>query len=267
MSIIDKSDDDIKIHYKFNGYLKEFNSAYQNIKIVNTNEFGTTLFLDDSLQSTEKDEYIYHEAMAHSLLSNIPNAKPKHVLILGGSEGYLAREILKWPNIYRIDQVDWDEDLVNHYKSLGNYPDMRVQVYHKDALEFLQVSLDNYDAIFVDLIDPCEESLGFFKELLQLSLLHLSKDGGIIANVGSVSPLKKGCADNLAGWLKDKITNRKALCIHVPSFMQAWCLLMGSKSLEITDYLPETRFFDADTVSCISRWSKDYSEELRFFNV
>jgi spermidine synthase len=264
MSIVDNSDNNIKIHYKFNGYLKEFNSAYQNIKIVNTNEFGTTLFLDDSLQSTEKDEYIYHEAMAHSLLSRISNVS--RVLILGGSEGYLSREILKWPNICRIDQVDWDEDLVNYYRRIGNYIDNRVQVYHEDALEFLQVSLEKYDAIFVDLIDPTYESLDFFKQLLVLALSHLSEGGGIIANVGSVSPLKKGCADELAGWLKDKILNRKALCIHVPSFMQSWCLLMGSNSLKESSYLPETRFFDQDTVSCISRWSKDYSEELRFFN-
>ena len=265
MSIIDETDNDIKIHYKFNGYLKEFNSAYQNIKIVNTNEFGPSLFLDDSLQSTEKDEYIYHEAMAHSLLSRIPEAS--RVLILGGSEGYLAREILKWPHICRIDQVDWDEDLVNHYRLLGNYTDMRVQVYYEDALEFLRNSLEKYDAIFVDLIDPSYESLDFFKELILLAISHISENGGIIANVGSVSPLKKSCADNLAGWLRDKISNRKALCIHVPSFMQVWCLLMGSKSLETTDFLPETRFFDADTVSCISRWSKDYSQELRFFHV
>ena len=264
MAVIDKSDNNIQIYFKTNGYLKEFNSAYQNIKIVNTNEFGNTLFLDDSLQSTEKDEYIYHEAMAHSLLSNIPSAS--RVLILGGSEGYLAREILKWPNICRIDQVDWDEDLVNHYVSLGNYSDMRIQVYHEDALIFLRNNLETYDAIFVDLIDPCEESLGFFKDLLLLALSSLSSGGGIIANVGSVSPLKKGCADKLAEWLKDKIMNRKALCIHVPSFMQAWCLLMGSKSLEETSYLPQTRFFDQDTVLSISRWSKDYSEELRFFN-
>ena len=265
MAVIDNSDNNIKIHYKYNGYLKEFNSAYQNIKIVNTNEFGTTLFLDDSLQSTEKDEYIYHEVMAHSLLSRIPNAKPKRVLILGGSEGYLTREILKWPSIYRIDQVDWDEDLVNHYKLLGNYSDMRVQIYHKDALEFLQCNSEKYDAIFVDLLDPSYDSLGFFKELLLSAISHISKDGGIIVNVGSVSPLKKACADDLAIWLKDKIPNRKALCIHVPSFMQPWCFLMGSISLEISEFLPETRFFEQDTVSHISRWSKDYSKELRLF--
>jgi spermidine synthase len=263
MAVIDNSDNDIKIHYMYNGYLKEFNSAYQNIKIVNTNEFGTTLFLDDSLQSTEKDEYIYHEAMAHSLLSNIPNKS--HVLILGGSEGYLAREILKWPSICRIDQVDWDEDLVNYYRLIGNYNDNRVQIYHEDALIFLRCNLEKYDAIFVDLIDPSYETLGFFKELLLLALSRLTKEGGIIANVGSVSPLKKSCADDLAIWLKDKISNRKALCIHVPSFMQAWCLLMGSNSSKTTEFLPKTRFFEQDTVSCISKWSKDYSEELRLF--
>lgn len=260
MSVIDHSEDTVKIHYKFNGYLKEFNSARQNIKIVNT-EFGQSLFLDDSLQSTEKDEYIYHETIVHSLLSRI-NAE--HILILGGSEGYLGREVLKWP-VKSIDQVDWDEDLVNFYKSNGLYDDPRINVFHEDALEFLSNNTKKYDAIFIDLIDPEEDTLDFFKDILKMCLCHLSSYGGIIANVGSVSPIKRSCADELASWLKDKIENRRALCIHVPSFMQPWCFLMGSGSV-IEKELPETKFFDKDTVSYLSKWSKDYSSDLRLFS-
>jgi len=262
MSVIDYSDKDIKIEYKLNGFFKEFNSSYQNIKIVNTNKFGPSLFLDDCLQSTQKDEYIYHETMVHSLLSRV---SAKNILILGGSEGYLAREIVKWPNISRIDQVDWDEDLVNYYRSIGNYLYSNVNIYHEDAVNFLKNTNIEYDAIFVDLLDPSVDTLDFFKELLLLVLGRLSEHGGFIVNVGSVSPLERGCADDLASWLKDKIFNKRAMCVHVPSFMESWCFLMGSKSLTETGFLPETRFFDKDTLSCISRWSKDYSEDLRLF--
>ena len=264
MSVIDNTDDYIKIEYTYRGSAIDFNSNRQNIKIVNTDEFGLALFLDGSLQSTEKDEYIYHETIVHGLLSRNPSAE--RVLILGGSEGFLAREIMKWPNICAVDQVDWDEELVNIYKEKNNvYQDMRLKVYHEDALLFLKNNVEKYDAIFVDLIDPVPETMDFFKELLELALCHLSKKGNIIANVGSISPIKRGCADDLAAWLKDKIENKLAICLHVPSFMQAWCFLIGGY-YEEGGILPETRFFEKDTLVSLSKWSKDYSEDIRTFS-
>ena len=264
MSVIDNTDDNIKIEYTYRGSAIDFDSKRQNIKIVNTDEFGISLFLDGSLQSTEKDEYIYHETIVHALLSRNPSAR--RVLILGGSEGFLAREIMKWPNICVVDQVDWDEELVNYYRERNNvYQDMRLKVYHEDALLFLKNSIGNYDAIFVDLIDPVPETLDFFKELIGLALSRLSNKGNIIANVGSVSPIKRGCADDLAAWLKNKIDGRLAVCLHVPSFMQAWCFLIGGYCEE-GYILPETRFFEKDTLASLSKWSKDYSQDIRTFS-
>jgi spermidine synthase len=263
MSVIDTTDDNIKIEYTYRGSLIEFYSKRQNIKVVDTDEFGLALFLDGSLQSTEKDEYIYHETIVHGLLSRNPSAG--RVLILGGSEGFLAREIMKWPNICAVDQVDWDEELVNYYRTKNSvYQDSRLKVYHKDALLFLKNNVEKYDAIFVDLIDPVPETMDFFKELLGLALSHLSNKGNIIANVGFISPIKRGCADDLAAWLKDKIDSRLAICLHVPSFMQAWCFLIGGYCEE-DGVLPETRFFEKDTLASLSKWSKDYSEDIRTY--
>jgi len=263
MSVIDNTDDNIKIEYTYMGSLIEFNSRRQNIKVANTDEFGLALFLDESLQSTEKDEYIYHETIVHGLLSRNPSAR--RVLILGGSEGFLAREIMKWPNICVVDQVDWDEELVDYYRERNPvYQDMRLKVYHEDALLFLKNTIGNYDAIFVDLIDPVPETMDFFKELIEIALSRLSNKGSIIANVGSISPIKRGCADDLAAWLKGKIENRLAICLHVPSFMQAWCFLIGGYCEEGGE-LPETRFFEKDTLASLSKWSKDYSEDIRSY--
>ena len=124
-----------------------------------------------------------------------------------------------------------------------------------------------YDAIFIDLIDPEPNTLDFFNELFNLSMMHLTDNGGIISNVGSIMPFTISCADILSYSLKDKFEKRLALCIHVPSFMQAWCFLMGGslKSCKNT-VLPETRFFDKDTLEILSKWSKDYSLDIRNFS-
>ena len=267
--ITDTSDLTIHISYKCDNYMK-INSKRQNIKIVDTIDFGNALFLDNCIQSTERDEYIYHETMVHTLLMDCPNIK--RVLILGGSEGCISREVLKYKEVEEIIQVDWDDMLVSLYKgdysyiNNGAYKDNKVKIYYEDAFEFLKKDGSYYDAIFVDLLDPKPDTLNFFKELFDLAFLRLNDGGGIIANVGSVSPINRTCADDLADWLKPKLERRIALKIYVPSFMQPWCFLGGLPRERIYRANPETKYFDENTLKKASYWSKDYSSSLKNFS-
>jgi len=268
--ITDTSDSGLHISYKYSNNCIEVNSKRQNIKIVDTIDFGKALFLDNCIQSTESDEYIYHETMVHTLLMGSPNIK--RVLILGGSEGCISREVLKYEGVEEIIQVDWDETLISFYKedfsynNKGAYKDSRVKIYYEDAFEFLKKDITFYDAIFVDLLDPKPDTLNFFKELFDIAFLRLNKGGGIIANVGSVSPIIRSCADDLADWLKPKLERRFALKIYVPSFIQPWCFLGGLPRERIYREKPETKYFDDNTLKEVSYWSKDYSLSLKNFS-
>ena len=266
--ITDSSDPNLLISYKIDDILYEKNTGKQDVKIVKTVSYGEALFINGVLQSTQKDEYIYHEAMVHTLLSGMPYAKK--VLIIGGSEGCLCREILKYPNIEEIVQVDWDSELVglfkNEFAHWNNnvYADKRIKLVFEDALKFLKKNKTQYDAVFIDLFDPVEDTLDFFKEVIVYSMNNLSLDGGLIINAGSVSPISTGCAEIIADWLKPIWLTRLAVHIHVPSFMQEWCLI-SCMPLQWTNknFGIETKYFN---INNYSKWSKDYSKSLKGFS-
>ena len=255
--ITDSSDPNLLISYKIDKTLYDKNTEKQHVKIVKTVLYGEALFINGVLQSTQKDEYIYHETMVHTLLSGMPNAKK--VLVIGGSEGCLCREILKYSNIEEIVQVDWDSELVGLFKTEfahwnnNIYANKKIKLVFEDALEFLK-NRTIYDAIFIDLFDPEQETLDFFKEVITYSMDNLAIDGGFIVNVGSVSPIRSGCAEIIADWLKSIWLIRLAVHIHVPSFIQEWCFL---SCMPIQWYSAKRH----DT-----NWSKGYSNSLKDFS-
>ena len=271
--ITDISDPNLLISYKIDDTLYEKNTGNQHVKIVKTVLYGEALFINDVLQSTQKDEYIYHETMVHTLLSRMPNAKK--VLVIGGSEGCLCKEILKYPHIEEIVQVDWDSELVELFKTKfahwnnNVYADKRIKIVFNDALEFLKKNKVPYDAVFIDLFDPTSDTLEFFKQVILYSMNNLTYNGGFIANVGSVSPISTGCAELIADWLKPIWLSRLALRVHVPSFMQEWCLL-SCMPYECAYYNDRSKIFRVETkyfnIYDMQYWSKNYSKSLKDFS-
>ena len=79
------------------------------------------LYIDDVLQSDIRDEYIYHEALVHPAMSH--TLSRERVLILGGSEGCTAREVLKWNDVRSVTQVDWDEQLCDAFYTRFDWND------------------------------------------------------------------------------------------------------------------------------------------------
>jgi spermidine synthase len=275
----DNSDTTISITYSIDNKdstqdsIFKVNTALQTVVIADTSEFGEALFIDGRLQSTKADEYIYHEMMVHSLLVGLKSRKK--ILILGGSEGCIIREVLKWEDVETVTQVDWDKELVDLFKTKysswnsGAYQDNRVKVVHEDAEKFLWMDLNKYDAIFMDLFDPSEENLPKYKNIIQLILPHLHNEGGFAMNAGSVSPLKEELCEKIADWLLNFTVYRDAMHIEVPSYIQQWCLLFGFPkrwSEEIfLNKVPKCKRFTIESMRRAFRWEKDYSNSLTQF--
>jgi len=214
-------------------HVYSFHTKRQHVSIVDTNEFGEALFIDGEIQSTIKDEYIYHQTIANEILRSVKNEE-KEILVIGGAEGCLLREFCKEPSVKMITQVDWDEDLVKYFKlktnwNHGAYYDPRVNLVFEDAFVWIQDAIADgktYDAIVIDLVDPDEsfqtKFIGFLKDCRKL----LSKDGVMIANGGSCDPWKKvwySCVDVLEKEDDSYITN--IIPINVPSYHSPWILL------------------------------------------
>jgi len=250
-------------------------STLQSWKIMDTADEGEILFIDNQLQSCKNDEYIYHEMFVHSLMAGCANKK--RVLILGGAEGCVLREVLKWNDVISVVQVDWDMSLIDYFKGKGvswnnnSYADERVTVITKDAIEWLKETNEMFDCIFIDLLDPTNVYMPFFKGLFDVCKHHLTKYGGLIMNAGCIN---KSSTVNISiefkKILQDMNMEFSALHIHVPSFKDEWTFLMTHNKLWSSiihdSVLPsDIKYYSKDVLIKSLQWSENDNFFLKTF--
>ena len=142
---------DIRYHIEREIFSKK--STYQDIRIIDNEDFGRMLFLDNDLQIAEKDAYLYNESMVSPLVeARIPLG---NVAILGGGDGGVLYELLKY-NPGKVTLVDIDREVTTacsqHLKGICHsaFDDERAEIVHDDVLQFLDGSR-RFDAILYDL--------------------------------------------------------------------------------------------------------------------
>lgn len=150
--------------------LADVTSAYQRIQILDTPAFGRILLLDGHIQLTELDEAAYHESLVHIPLGSVP--EPRRVLVIGGGDGGVLREVLKHPSIERVDMIEIDEAVVTTcqefmpFVSDGAFDDPRVHLTIGDAFPYVKQDLQPYDLIVVDSTDTYEDENDAISEML-----------------------------------------------------------------------------------------------------
>jgi spermidine synthase len=169
-------------------------SAFQKIDILDTAEYGRMLFLDNMAQSSELDEFIYHEMMVHpGLLTHTPI---RNVCIIGGAEGATLREVLKH-DPERVVMIDIDEELVGICReflpewSRGAFDDPRVDLKFMDGRKFLEETGERFDAILIDLSDPLENApstLLYTREFYERAKRCLSPEGCVLIQSETLNP-------------------------------------------------------------------------------
>lgn len=167
---------------------RAFRSKYQEIKVVETEAFGRALILDDLMQTTEKDEYWYHESLVHIPL--LTHAEPKNVLICGGGDGGAAEEVLKHPSVKKCTLVELDEEVVNVSKEYlgcvnnGVFDNPKLEVVCEDAFSFIARNQTKYDVIVLDLTDPVGECEKLFTaDFYKMVSGRMTPDGKLVVHL------------------------------------------------------------------------------------
>jgi len=138
--------------------LYEGKSDFQDILIFENSRFGRMLALDGVVQTTEADEFIYHEMIVHVPMLTHP--EPKKVLIIGGGDGGSLREVLRHKTVEQVTMVDLDGQVVDLCKkwlpnhSSGAFDDQRVKLVIQDGTQFVKETQDTFDVIICDTTDP-----------------------------------------------------------------------------------------------------------------
>lgn len=181
--------------YKLTRTLHHTTSRFQDILLAETAGYGKALFLDNIPQSSELDEFIYHETLIHPALVACP--RPERVFIAGGGEGAVLREILKHNTVKEVVMVDIDDVLISLVKEhlpewhQGAFDSPKVQVLHEDARAYLQQTTDTFDCIFGDLPDPLEDgpaALLFTQEFFSLVKSRLNPGGTFALQAENTEP-------------------------------------------------------------------------------
>ena len=136
-------------------------TKFQQVEIMETASYGKCLVLDGRIQSSQADEFIYHEALVHPGL--LAHPRPQRGMVIGGGEGATVREILRHKTITDCLMVDIDGEVVEECKKhlpemhQGAFEDKRTELRHEDARAYLERTSETFDFISIDLVEPLEE--------------------------------------------------------------------------------------------------------------
>ena len=170
-----------------NSVLYHKHSRFQSILVFKSAQYGNVLVLDGVIQLTERDEFAYHEMMVHIPLN--AHAKPRRILIVGGGDGGILREVCKHDTVQEIVMVEIDPQVIEvaqtyFCKSTARpecFADPRLSIVHADAADFLKSHAGNYyDIIIGDSSDPVGPADSLFQPAFYESMHAVLRDGGIV---------------------------------------------------------------------------------------
>ena len=208
---------------------------FQQIDIFDSHEYGRMLALDGKVQSTTRDEHIYHECLVHPLMLAHPN--PKSVLIVGGGEGGTLREILKYSSVERATMVDIDKYVIECSKkympqlSNGSFEDKRAEIIIGDGREYVEKCAKKFDIIIMDLTDPLEEGPAqrlYTREFYRAAYRVLTGDGMIVTQATSTY-YSIYCFAAIFRTIKDSFCRAGGYHSWIPAYDSTWGFVYGTK--------------------------------------
>ena len=246
----EKQTDHFGITMKINKTLHTEQTDFQKLDMVETEEWGNMLLLDDMVMTSEKDEFVYHEMVAHVPLFTHPN--PEYVLVVGGGDGGVIREVLKHPGVKKATLVDIDGKVIEYSKEFlpsiaGKLDDSRVDVQVGDGFMHIAEAENEYDVIMVDSTEPVGPAVNLFTKGFYAGISKALKEDGLFV-AQSDNPWFK--ADLIASVQKDvreifPIT--KLYTANIPTYPSGlWCFTLGSKKYDPLQ-VAEERFHEIET--------------------
>jgi len=230
-------------YYTIKKTLHKAKTKYQRIELVDTDEFGRVLLLDDITQVAEKNEFMYHEPMVHPALACHPN--PQSVLVVGGGDGGILREVLKYPTVERVELAELDGGVINFSKKYltdvhgGCFDDGRVHINITDGRKFTEDHPGEFDVIIMDMTDPFGPSTMLYtKEFYRVAKRAMrDKDGVYIMH--SESPVARPAAFAcIQKTLSSVFKNVNPLYMYIQMYAVLWSITMASDRVDPTTIKP-----------------------------
>lgn len=254
--------DDVKFSLRVEKQLYTKQTEYQRIDVMTSKEFGTFMTLDGLMMVAEKDEFIYHEMIAHVPMS--VNPEVKNVLVIGGGDGGTVKQLVRYDGIESIDLVEIDYEVVEACKKFlpsvsSGLNDSRVNIHYEDGLKFVRSTKEKYDLIIVDSTDPFGPGEGLFTREFYGNCFRALSDSGIMVNQHE-SPYYENYANSLVRAhkrIKGVFPVHKIYQAHIPTYPSGhWLFGFASNKFD------PIKDFDADRWNSLGLDTKYYNTEL-----
>jgi spermidine synthase len=243
-------------------------TPYQRIVITRWGN-DVRLYLDGNLQFSSRDEYRYHEPLVHPAMSLTRSRES--VLVLGGGDGLVAREVFKYNDVRRLVLVDIDPamtDLALLHPSLlavnqDSLSDPRLELINQDAFNYLAETDELFGVIIIDLPDPNNESLGklYSREFYKLVKRHLA-EGGVAVSQATSPYFARETFWSIVHTAADVDLKTWPYHVYVPSFGDWGFVLTAAHKLDLTRFSPGVpmRYLNAEVLATSLVFDSDISE-------
>ncbi len=232
-------------------------TEFQKLDMVETAEFGNMLILDGMVMTTQKDEFVYHEMVAHVPLFTHPN--PKNVLVVGGGDGGVIREVLKHPSVEKATLVEIDGKVIEYSKQYlpeiaGKLDDPRVEVKVDDGFMHIAKSEAIYDVIMVDSTEPVGPAVNLFTKGFYEGIAKALKEDGLFVAQTDNPWFHSHLITNVFNDVKEVFPITRLYTANIPTYPSGlWTFTIGSKKYDPLEVEAE-RFHEIET--------KYYTKEL-----
>ena len=209
--------------FRMDRLLHEVRTEHQHLVIFENARMGRVMALDGVIQTTEADEFIYHEMLTHVPI--LAHGAAKRVLIIGGGDGGMLREVRKHHSVESITMVEIDGTVVEMCKeflpkhSCGAYEDPRLNLVIDDGMNFVATTAEKFDVIISDSTDPIGPGEVLFSENFYQACRRCLNDGGILVTQNGTPFMQLAEVQTTAGRMDGLFADWHFYMAAVPTYI------------------------------------------------
>src|SRR5262245_23409965 len=213
-----------RVRLKAENVLFDSQTEHQRLIIFENVDFGRVMMLDNIVQLTTKDEFVYHEMMSHVPL--FAHGKAKKVLIVGGGDGGVLREVLKHPEVESATLCEIDRGVIDlcraHFPdiSAGAYDNPRSHIVIADGTKFVAETDERFDVIMVDSTDPVGPGAVLFTKEFYAGCRRCLKPGGLLITQNGLPFLQAGELQQSVGFFRELFADASAYLACTPTYIR-----------------------------------------------
>lgn len=247
----------------------EEKSEHQHIIIFHNSKFGRVMALDGIVQTTERDEFIYHEMLTH--VPVFGHGHVENVLIVGGGDGGMLREICRHKTIKKVTMVEIDKAVVDMCRtylpghSQGAFDDSRLNLVISDGAEFVKETDDKFDIIIIDSTDPIGPGEVLFTNDFYTNCKNRLKEGGIIVTQNGVVFFQIDEVKNTAQSFRNLFRDWHFYTASVPTYIGGIMAFgWGTDNPELRNVPLETLINRSRSANITTRYYNPYIHKASF---